>query len=389
MDKPLWPKKFHRLFNPGRVVNICFIVVLFFSTLLIWREIRVLEEAYVANQRNNLENVAHEMDGLLQFNLNRLLFFRNSMQSALENPLDFAILRRAEQEYISKRHDPIWSVELNNRRTLTVYGVSDSFVDADDLLSRNNPQASNELMATLELGYLLRLTNNNRIFSERMSYVSRSGFYTTTDAPRSSSQVLAQFSRDTGSAWFMRQTQRDNPGRGILWQTTQQEDGYTQPQVVTASIPLDYEHYWLGVLAMDFSIRDLQNFLVSAVKGGQMGEYQLYDKQLNLLASSAPDDVLTPLSPKEQEQLRYALTNDNHGGIRQLTRYISWEKIRNFDGVLLHIHTLKEGVRGDFGTISIALTLMWLMFTLMLIVSWGVIRRMVINMSVLQASLEW
>ncbi|PMC12784.1 cellulose biosynthesis regulator YedQ, partial [Klebsiella aerogenes] len=56
----------------------------------------------------------------------------------------------------------------------------------------------------------------NRIFSERMSYVSRSGFYTTTDAPRSSSQVLAQFSRDTGSAWFMRQTQRDNPGRGIL-----------------------------------------------------------------------------------------------------------------------------------------------------------------------------
>lgn len=122
---------------------------------------------------------------------------------------------------------------------------------------------------------------------------------------------------------------------------------------------------------MDFSIRDLQNFLVSAVKGGQMGEYQLYDKQLNLLASSAPDDVLTPLSPKEQEQLRYALTNDNHGGIRQLTRYISWEKIRNFDGVLLHIHTLKEGVRGDFGTISIALTLMWLMFTLMLIVSWG------------------
>ena len=120
MDKPLWPKKFRRLFNPGRVVNICFIVVLFFSTLLIWREIRVLEEAYVANQRNNLENVAHEMDGLLQFNLNRLLFFRNSMQSALENPLDFAILRRAEQEYISKRHDPIWSVELNNRRTLTV-----------------------------------------------------------------------------------------------------------------------------------------------------------------------------------------------------------------------------------------------------------------------------
>jgi hypothetical protein len=56
----------------------------FFSTLLIWREINVLEEAYVANQRNNLANVAHEMDGLLQFNIDRMMFFRHGMQSALE-----------------------------------------------------------------------------------------------------------------------------------------------------------------------------------------------------------------------------------------------------------------------------------------------------------------
>ncbi|VTM10298.1 putative diguanylate cyclase YedQ [Raoultella terrigena] len=35
----------------------------------------VLEEAYVDNQHNNLENVAHEMDGLLQFNTDRMIFF--------------------------------------------------------------------------------------------------------------------------------------------------------------------------------------------------------------------------------------------------------------------------------------------------------------------------
>lgn len=33
--------------------------------------------------------------------------------------------------------------------------------------------------------------------------------------------------------------------------------------------------------------------------------------------------------------------------------------------------------------------LMWLMFTLMLMISWFVIRRMVRNMSMLQTSLEW
>ncbi len=77
------------------------------------------------------------------------------------------------------------------------------------------------------------------------------------------------------------------------------------------------------------------------------------------------------------------------GGLRLLTRYISWAKLRNFDGVLLRIHTLREGVRGNFGTITIALTLMWVLFTLMLLLSWLVIRRMVRNMSVLQTSLEW
>lgn len=79
MDKPLRLKinKLRHLTRPAHVVNVCFIVVLFFSTLLIWREINVLEEAYVANQRNNLANVAHEMDGLLQFNIDRMMFFRH------------------------------------------------------------------------------------------------------------------------------------------------------------------------------------------------------------------------------------------------------------------------------------------------------------------------
>ena len=97
MDKPLRLKlkKCYHLARPAHVVNACFIAVLFFSTLLIWREINVLEEAYVANQRNNLANVAHEMDGLLQFNIDRMMFFRHGMQAALEQPLDIDVLRKA------------------------------------------------------------------------------------------------------------------------------------------------------------------------------------------------------------------------------------------------------------------------------------------------------
>ena len=61
----------------------------------------------------------------------------------------------------------------------------------------------------------------------------------------------------------------------------------------------------------------------------------------------------------------------------------------HFDGVLVRVHTLSEGVRGDFGSISIALTLLWALFTSMLLLSWYVIRRMVSNMYVLQSSLQW
>ncbi|WP_139536366.1 cellulose biosynthesis regulator diguanylate cyclase DgcQ [Klebsiella spallanzanii] len=389
MDKPMWVKKLRQILSPGYVVNLCFFIVFCFSTLLIWREIKVLEDAYIANQRNNLENVSHELDSLLQFNIDRMIFFRNGMQSAMGTPLDFTVLRKAEQDYLERRHEPLWTVEIHNRRTLPVYGVADAFVDSDELLSRDNPFSGNELMATLELGYMLRLANNNRGFAKRMMYVSRSGFFTTTELPKNSTQALALYSRATSDSWFTRQTQRNNPARGIVWQTFPEDESLRETQVVTASIPLDFQRYWLGVLAMDFSVSEMKAFLVNAVKSGQEGEYQLYDNRLNLIASSAPGNVLTLLSPQEQALLSRAFAHENQGGIRLLTRYISWEKQRNFDGVLLRIHTLREGVRGDFGSITIALMLMWLMFTLMLMISWLVIRRMVRNMSVLQTSLEW
>lgn len=389
MDKPQWVRKLRRVSGPGHVVNYCFVAVLFFSTLLIWREVVVLEEAYVTNQRNNLENVAHEMDSLLLFNIDRMVFFRNGMQSALETPLDFEILRNAEQEYMSKRHDPIWSVALHNRRTLPVYGVSDAFVDSQSMLSRHDARTGNELMAALELGYLLRLVNENRGFNEGMLYISRSGFFTGTTLPKNAVQAQARYTHAIAAPWFTRQSQRNNPGRGVLWQTVFDGHAQNDDPVVTASVPLDFRHDWLGVLSMDFSVREMKAFLVSAIKGGQEGEYQLYDSRFNLIASSASGNVLTLLSAREQAILSYAFSHQNQGSIRLLTRYISWQKLNNFDGVLLRTHTLQEGVRGAFGSITIALTLMWLFFTLMLIISWQVILRMVRNMSVMQKSLEW
>lgn len=388
-----WWSKLARRVKPERVVNICFVVVLFFSTLLTWRETIVLEDAYISSQRNNLKNVANDMDAQLQFNTDRLLFFRNGMQSALQVPLAFEVLRTAEQQFERQRAQSDWQISLNNNRTLPLNGVSDAFVEHTNLLSRDNPLLGNEFMATIELGYLLRLSAMTRQhlarFETHMLYVSRAGFYLSTDATQQDS-ITEYYYRLATSPWFTQQSQRDNPNRGGKWQTTFSRDKTPAAQTVTAAVPLDYEQYWFGVLAIQLSVNEMTQFLTQSVEGEEEGEYQLYDRRMNLIASSESDaSKRTQLSQEVQAQLANAYEQQNEGSVRQFSRYISWEKLRNFDGVLLRIHSLEEGVRGDFGSISIALTLLWVLFTTMLIISWIVIRRMVRNMSTLQDSLAW
>lgn len=388
-----WWSKLARRVKPERVVNICFVVVLFFSTLLTWRETIVLEDAYISSQRNNLKNVANDMDAQLQFNTDRLLFFRNGMQSALQVPLAFEVLRTAEQQFERQRAQSDWQISLNNNRTLPLNGVSDAFVEYTNLLSRDNPLLGNEFMATIELGYLLRLSAMTRQhlarFETHMLYVSRAGFYLSTDATQQDS-ITEYYYRLATSPWFTQQSQRDNPNRGVKWQTTFSRDKTPAAQTVTAAVPLDYEQYWFGVLAIQLSVNEMTQFLTQSVEGEEEGEYQLYDRRMNLIASSESDaSKRTQLSQEVQAQLANAYEQQNEGSVRQFSRYISWEKLRNFDGVLLRIHSLEEGVRGDFGSISIALTLLWVLFTTMLIISWIVIRRMVRNMSTLQDSLAW
>ncbi|STV41245.1 diguanylate cyclase [Klebsiella pneumoniae subsp. ozaenae] len=159
---------------------------------------------------------------------------------------------RPAQRYLSQRHQQAWRVALPNRRTLPVFGISGSVAGDNPILLVDDPLAADELMATLELGYLLNLTQHDRDFAERMQYISRSGFFTSTLPLRDESQVIRHYSQALGAPWFTRQTQRNNPGRGVIWQTFPDDDPQLEEQVVTASIPLDFAGYWRGVLADGF-----------------------------------------------------------------------------------------------------------------------------------------
>lgn len=136
MENQSWLKKLARRLGPGHIVNLCFIVVLLFSTLLTWREVVVLEDAYISSQRNHLENVANALDKHLQYNVDKLIFLRNGMREALVAPLDFTSLRDAVTEFEQHRDEHAWQIELNRRRTLSVNGVSDALVSEGNHLSR-------------------------------------------------------------------------------------------------------------------------------------------------------------------------------------------------------------------------------------------------------------
>ncbi len=156
----------------------------------------------------------------------------------------------------------------------------------------------------------------------------------------------------------------------MRWFTSQHDhNNVTEPQV-TVSVPVDSNNYWYGVLGMSIPVRSMQQFLQNAIDKNLDGEYQLYDSKLKLLTSSNPENPTEDLfDPRELASLAQAIEHDTRGGIRMNSRYVSWERLDHFDGVLVRIHTLSEGVRGDFGSISIALTLLWALFTTMLLIS--------------------
>lgn len=150
MENQSWLKKLARRLGPGHVVNLCFIVVLLFSTLLTWREVVVLEDAYISSQRNHLENVANALDKHLQYNVDKLIFLRNGMREALVAPLDFTSLRNAVTEFEQHRDEHAWQIELNRRRTLPVNGVSDALVSEGNLLSSSTSTTTTRSRAPSE-----------------------------------------------------------------------------------------------------------------------------------------------------------------------------------------------------------------------------------------------
>ncbi|UNK62973.1 cellulose biosynthesis regulator diguanylate cyclase DgcQ [Buttiauxella ferragutiae] len=385
-------REISRFKSPGKVVNLCFIVVFIFSTVLTWREAVVLEGAYVANQRNSLDSVATLLDRQLQHNIDSLLFYRNTMHYALQSPISTDRTRKSLAEFDLFRTQPFWQLRLDLHRSLPMNGVSDEFVNSSPLLERDDETLHTELSAALELSYIMRLSDRSRTLPQRIFYASRSGFFLSSSAPVNDPKIVSLYYRLIAQPYFSSQSPQNNPSRVLRWTHTFNPNS-TSGQIITAAIPLDFNGRWYGVLALDYPIDSLHSFLQQAKYDDHEGTVLLYDNELNPIATSAkrmPKHAL--FTAPQLAQIANAVTAakpGEQGELRLDTRFITWAKLNNFDGLLIKVHTLEEGVRGEFGRISIVLSVLWLLSTLMLFVSWMVIRRLVSNMFSLQQTLSW
>ncbi|YCI83003.1 cellulose biosynthesis regulator YedQ [Enterobacteriaceae bacterium] len=378
--------------SPKRVVNLCFLVVLICSALFTWRELIVLQHAYATSQRNGLENVAIGLDRHLQFSLDKLLFYRNAMQLALAQPLNTDISRQMLADFEAQRDEHTWQLLGNNHRSMPMNGVSDAFVNQSKLLHRDESRLAGELSAALEFGYLMHLSGGggggNGELQQSSWYTSRAGFFIASDIAPGAPALLPAYYHQVTRPWFFEQSPENNRTRGVVWFYLY--DPVRNVQTLTASVPLDYQHYWYGVVAMDFPVATINRYLQQIVDDADKGEVYLFDSRFRAIASSQDAPAADTLFDSvDMARLAGEVEKSSQGGMRFDTRYVSWQKLNNFSGVLISVHSIEQSMQAEFGTITVVLMAFWTLFLAMLLVSWLMIRRMVDKMTQLQNKLTW
>lgn len=378
-----------RLKHPIKIVNICFLVVFLCSTLLTWREIVVLENGWTASQKNRIQSVAAALDRHLQYSVDKLQFYRAAMQHALSSPISTNRTDAALAAFTGQRQSEAWQIRLDASRGLPLNGVSDNHVQRNPLLKRDEQRLESELIAALEFGAILQLADPNQDRQRRTFYTSRAGFFLSNTQHNPSEAIASRYHRLVTRPYFHSHTQRNNPKRGVRWSHVR-ETNREEEQVITASLPLDYQNQWYGVLAMDFSLGTMNNFLNEAMFRRENGEILLLDNDFQVIATSAGTQPAgSAFNEHERGILAREMAQHNEGGVRIDGSYVSWAKLNYFDGVLVRVFSLKQSLHGEFGSILLVLGILWLLFSLMLLGSWYVIRRMVRNMYILQETLRW
>ncbi|MTD25434.1 cellulose biosynthesis regulator diguanylate cyclase DgcQ [Erwinia sorbitola] len=380
--------KSSRAFRPEHIVHICFAIVFVFSTLLTWREAQVLKSSYETDQRAWLAQLASGLEHQLQQSIDEMYFFRNMLHHALDEPLVTDKSREALAAFAVKRHHPLWKININSERSMPLNGISDEALQSFPLLSRADPKRlDDELTAVLEMSYILQFNNPVSDLHYRLWYISRAGFYLSS-VQDDKQETVKSYSTAIDRPYFLNAHPQSNPDRGMRWSESY-HSLYNEGEVVTVTLPVDHDNYWYGELAMDFSTEAIQRYLRQTLPTWQAGHVMLFDRKHKPLAISDGKKMSEQgINSAELAEIFNKRPDEKSGQIRSGTRFITWVRLQHFDGMMINVQTLDEGMRGETGRVTLVLVLMWGLFTLVLLACHQAIFRMIRRMLSLQEALK-
>lgn len=383
------PDKDSRFFRPKMIVHFCFAIVFVFSSILTVREAMILKSSYETTQRAWLVQAAGSLERQWQQSIDQMLFFQKMLQYALGYPLETDKSHDALRIFNDHRSDSLWKVSINTQRSIPLYGISDRAVDRLPLLSRHDPQRlEDELKAAVEMSYILQFADPRQDFHYRLWYISRAGFYLSS-VQDDNEDTVASYNTVIDRPYFINAGPQQNPGRKLRWSETYRSIE-NEGDVVTVTLPVDSGGYWYGVLAMDFSTNVIHEHLQHALPEWQDASVMLFDNHQHPVAISDGKHLNEHnLDADQVAKIFSQVTRAQSGQLSLGLNFITWVRLQNFDGLLISVQPLREGMSSEIGRVTLVLILMWGLFSLVLIASHQAIIRMTGRLLTLQETLSW
>lgn len=319
--------------------------------------------------------------------MDELNYYQKMLNYALTHPLDADYGREALRRFQLLRHQPTWQLQLPNARSMPLNGVGDSWLARDPLLVRNPATLEAELRAALEFSFIMQFGNQTQDFHSRFWYTSRAGYFISSRPPENAQALEQSYATMIQRGYFRDQNPAGAQHTQRRWTGAYQGE-FGEGLMLTVSSPVVSQHYWYGVLSMDFTRQRMHSVLQSARHSLLQGKLLLVDHNLQEITRlSAPDD--RPLTSQQQARLEQRMRQQTTGVLRLGTQFASWSKLNNVDAWLVNIQSLQQGLSQELGRLALFLFGMWLLFVLLLLLAHQIIFRLVRRMDALSARLSW
>ncbi|ORM73666.1 GGDEF domain-containing protein [Pantoea wallisii] len=376
-----------RRINPYARVHLCFLAVFLFSAFLTAHEALELKNNYEQRQSAQLAEIQKALDSQFQESVDELNYYQKMLNYALTHPLDADYGREALRRFQLLRHQPTWQLQLPNARSMPLNGVGDSWLARDPLLVRNPATLEAELRAALEFSFIMQFGNQTQDFHSRFWYTSRAGYFISSRPPENAQALEQSYATMIQRGYFRDQNPAGAQHAQRRWTGAYQGE-FGEGLMLTVSSPVVSQHYWYGVLSMDFTRQRMHSVLQSARHSLLQGKLLLVDHNLQEITRlSAPDD--RPLTSQQQARLEQRMRQQTTGVLRLGTQFASWSKLNNVDAWLVNIQSLQQGLSQELGRLALFLFGMWLLFVLLLLLAHQIIFRLVRRMDALSARLSW